>query len=118
MQGEVDLKLWGAFVAADQAGLPTNPARGDALDRLTPFGFRGGLIVILAFCSLSFLMCGYFVIYWRNADMDFMVAYNAFVLNDGAKRTFFDHPGYLTILSVEAWFRLLHQLHGIGNWRL
>ena len=63
-------------------------------------------------------MCGYFVIYWRNADMDFMVVYNAFVLNDGAKRTFFDHPGYLTILSVEAWFRLLHQLHLLDAWTL
>jgi hypothetical protein len=118
LQGEVDLKLWGSFVAADRAGLPTNPAHGDALDRLTPFGFRGGLIVILAFCLLSFLMWGYFVIYWRNADMDFMVVYNAFLLNDGAKRTFFDHPGYLTILSVEAWFRLLHQLHLLDAWTL
>ncbi|WP_256807083.1 hypothetical protein [Bradyrhizobium sp. Bra64] len=90
----------------------------DPLDRLTPFGWRGGLIVILGLTLLSFLLCGYFIVYWRNADMDFMVVYNALALNDGGKRAFFDHPADLTILSVEAWFRLLHQLRLLEAWTL
>jgi len=28
--------------------------------------------------AASFLLFGYALIYWRNADMDFMVIYNAF----------------------------------------
>lgn len=114
---------------------PTSPARAssvagaiafvrarlnssDPLDRLTPFGWRGGLLFILAFSLLSFLVCGYFVIYWRNADMDFMVVYSALAQISGAGRAFFDHPAYLTILSVEAWFRLLHSLGLLDAWTL
>jgi len=50
------------------------------------------------------------LIYWRNADMDFMVIYNALVLNDGKPQLFFDHTAYLTILTVKFWFQLLHAL--------
>lgn len=91
---------------------------GAPLDRLTPFGWRGGLVYVLAFSLLSFLLCGYLIAYWRNADMDFMVVYSALALNDGARRAFFAHPAYLTILSVEGWFRLLHQFHLLDAWRL
>jgi len=38
------------------------------------------------------------------------VIYNALVLNDGKPQLFFDHTGYITILSVKAWFQLLHGL--------
>ncbi|WP_204273085.1 hypothetical protein, partial [Enterobacter hormaechei] len=55
----------------------------DALARLTPFGWNGGLTFILALLSASFFFAGYFIIYWRNADMDFMIVYNALVMNDG-----------------------------------
>lgn len=109
-----------------QSGSACNPlaliarrwASGDALDRLAPFGWRGGLAFILAFSFLSFLLCGYYVIYWRNADMDFMVVYSALSLNDGGERSFFDHPAYLTILSVRSWFRLLHELQLLDAWTL
>lgn len=93
-------------------------SRKDPLARLTPFGWRGALVFIFAFCLISFLLCGYFIAYWRNADMDFMVVYSALSLNDGAKRAFFDHPAYWTIVSVEFWFRLLHQLHLLDEWAL
>lgn len=73
---------------------------------------------MMVFSLLSFLVCGYFIAYWRNADMDFMVIYSALALNDGGKRVFFDHPAYLTILSVEAWFRLLHQFGLLDAWTL
>ena len=65
---------------------------------------------IVAGLALSFFLFGYALVYWRNADMDFMVIYNALALNDGKPQPFFDHTAYLTILSVKSWFRLLHAL--------
>jgi hypothetical protein len=90
----------------------------DALARLTPFGWNGGLILILALLAASFFLAGYFVIYWRNADMDFMIVYNALALNDGKRQIFFDHPSYFTILSVKAWFQVLHALGLMSAWKL
>jgi len=82
----------------------------DAFDRLTFLGWRWGLTAIVAGLAASFFLFGYALVYWRNADMDFMVIYNALVLNDGKPQLFFDHTGYITILSVKAWFQLLHRL--------
>ena len=82
----------------------------DAFDRLTFLGWRWGLTAIVAALAASFFLFGYALIYWRNADMDFMVIYNALALNDGKPQLFFDHTGYITILSVKAWFQLLHRL--------
>ncbi|MBQ1480370.1 MAG: hypothetical protein IIZ30_10075, partial [Sphingomonas sp.] len=64
------------------APIPKDQPR-DAFSRLTPFGWNGGMAVILVGLALSFFLAGYFVIYWRNADMDFMIVYNALVMNDG-----------------------------------
>ena len=72
----------------------------DAFARLTPFGWNGGLAIILIALTLSFFLAGYFVIYWRNADMDFMIVYNALAMNDGKPQLFLDHPAYFTILSL------------------
>ena len=88
---------------------PTDAAK-DAFDRLTFLGWRWGLAAIVAGMAASFLLFGYALIYWRNADMDFMVIYNAFVLNDGKPQLFFDHTAYITILSLKLWFQLLHAL--------
>ena len=87
---------------------PTTDAPKDAFDRLTFLGWRWGLAAIVAGLAASFFLFGYALIYWRNADMDFMVIYNALVLNDGKPQLFFDHTAYLTILSVKFWFQLLH----------
>jgi hypothetical protein len=89
---------------------PQIRAAPDALDRLTFLGWRWGLTAIVAGMAVSFILYGYALIYWRNADMDFMVIYNALVLNDGKPQLFFDHTGYITILSVKTWFELLHRL--------
>ena len=86
--------------------LPVDSTR--TLRLLTLLGWRGGLAAIVAGMILSFALFGYFAIYWRNADMDFMVVYNALVLNAGKPQAFFDHPAYLTILSVAYAFRGLH----------
>src|SRR5258708_28018302 len=88
---------------------PNNVSAKDAFDRLTFLGWRWGLAAIVFGLAASFFLYGYAVAYWRNADMDFMVIYNAFALNDGKAQQFFDHTGYLTIVSVKAWFELLHR---------
>jgi hypothetical protein len=90
------------------AAEPTTGAARDALDRLTPLGWSGGLAAILGALLLSFLLFGYFLIYWRNADMDFMITYSALAMNDGKPQQFLDHTAYLTILAVKSWFQLLH----------
>src|ERR1700710_2221424 len=90
----------------------------DALDRLTFLGWQNGLAAIVLGFAASFFLFGYALVYWRNADMDFMVIYNALVLNDGKPRQFFDHTAYLTILSVKFWFRLLHALGLLDAWSL
>ena len=94
------------------ASTPLSPIKTakDAFDRLTFLGWRWGLMAIVAGLAASFFLFGYALIYWRNADMDFMVIYNALVLNDGKPQQFFDHTAYITILSVKYWFQLLHGL--------
>ena len=90
----------------------------DAFASLAPFGWGGGLVAIVFLLAVSFFAVGYFLIYWRNADMDLMVVYNALILNDGKPQHFFDHTGYLTILSVKAWFELLHAAGLLNSWSL
>lgn len=93
-------------------------AAADAFDRLNFLGWRGGLTAIVAGLALSFFLFGYALVYWRNADMDFMVVYNALALNDGKPQRFFDHTAYIVILSVQYWFRLLHGLGLLDAWTL
>jgi hypothetical protein len=102
---------------ADVTAPPIVAAR-DAFDRLTFLGWRWGLAAIIAGLAVSFFLYGYALIYWRNADMDFMVIYNALALNDGKPQLFFDHTAYLTILSLKSWFRLLHGLGLLDAWTL
>jgi hypothetical protein len=97
---------------------PNTAVASDAFARLTVLGWRGGLAAITAGLALSFFLFGYAVIYWRNADMDFMVVYGALALNDGKPQQFFDHTAYVTILSVKYWFQLLHALGLLDAWSL
>src|SRR5260370_38995285 len=97
---------------------PQTDAATDAFDRLTFLGWRWGLMVIVAGMAASFLLFGYALIYWRNADMDFMVIYNALVLNDGKPQLFFDHTAYITSLSLKLWFQLLHTLGLLDGYSL
>ena len=63
---------------------------------------------------LSFFVAGFWYPYWRIADMDLWVVYNAFLLNVPLPQEYFDHPGYLSILLLSGWLRALHAL-GIVN---
>ncbi len=97
---------------------PRSAVSDDAFDRLTRLGWSKGLAAIVAGLAASFLLLGYALVYWRNADMDFMVIYNALVMNDGKPQHFFDHTAYLTILTVKSWFRLLHGLRLLDAYTL
>jgi hypothetical protein len=68
----------------------------------------GSLAVIVAGLVVSFFLLGFWWPYWRIADMDFWMVYEAWLFNDGLPQEWFDHPGYLTILLLGNWFRLLH----------
>src|ERR1700735_2608418 len=97
---------------------PLSHAGFDALVPLTFLGWWQGLAAIFRIFAVSFFLYGYAVVYWRNADMDFMVIYNALVLNDGKPQQFFDHTGYLTILIVKIWFEILHGLGLLNSYSL
>jgi hypothetical protein len=97
---------------------PASLPRSDAFDRLTFLGWSWSLIAIIAGLAASFLLYGYAVIYWRNADMDFMVIYSALAMNAGKPQQFLDHTAYLTILTTKSWFALLHQLGLLDAWSL
>ena len=90
----------------------------DAFERLTLLDWQSGLAALVVTLAVSFFLLGYALIYWRNADMDFMVVYNALALNDGKPQLFFDHTAYLTILSTRLWFQLLHGLGLLDAWSL
>jgi hypothetical protein len=76
--------------------------------RLTPLGFGSGLLLIFGCMLASFLLAGFWFPYWRVADMDFWVVYNALLLNTPLPQEYFDHPGYLSILLLSYWLRALH----------
>jgi len=97
---------------------PKTDAAKDAFDRLIVLGWGWGLTAIATGLAASFFLLGYALIYWRNADMDFMTIYNALALNDGKPQLFFDHTAYLTILSLKLWYRLLHELGLLDAWSL
>ncbi len=90
----------------------------DAFDRVTFLGWKKGLAAIVLGLAASFFLFGYALVYWRNADMDFMVVYNALLLNEGKPQQFVDHPAYITILSLQLWFKLLHGAGLLDAWRL
>ena len=64
-------------VAIPESRQPVLARPSDSFARLTPLGWTGGLIFIVALLAASFILAGYFVVYWRTADMDFMVVYSA-----------------------------------------
>jgi len=88
------------------AGGPTTPP----LERLVPFPWKAELVIVCGGMLASFLIAGFWYPYWRIADMDFWIVYNAFLLNAGLPQEYFDHPGYLSILMLADWLRGLHAI--------
>jgi hypothetical protein len=88
-----------------------NPDTSQPFDRLVRFNWQGQFAVTFAGMLASFLIAGFWWPYWRIADMDFFVVYNAFLLNAHLPQEYFSHPGYLPILLLSYWLRALH---GVG----
>jgi hypothetical protein len=84
-------------------------------DRLVRFNWPGQFLITFAGMIGSFLIAGFWFPYWRVADMDVFVVYNALLLNDRLPQEYFDHPGYLPILLLSYWLRALHGLHLISS---
>jgi hypothetical protein len=106
-----------AFVARIFQSIPQalrSPDTSQPFQRLVPFNWRGEMLVICGGMLASFLVAGFWYPYWRIADMDFWVVYNALLLNVPLPQEYFDHPGYLSILLLGYWLRALHAL-GIVN---
>src|SRR5664279_3681184 len=82
--------------------------RRDGIEGLFVFGWAGSLGLILIFFIALFFAFGFWWPYWRAADMDTWMVYEAFWFNYGLDQTYFAHPGYLTILLLGLWFDLLH----------
>jgi hypothetical protein len=82
--------------------------RRAGIEGLFVFGWAGSLGHILIFFIALFFAFGFWWPYWRAADMDTWMVYEAFLFNDGLDQTYFAHPGYLTILLLGLWFDLLH----------
>ena len=91
------------------------PDTTQPFDRLVKFNLAGQFIVIYAGMIASFLIAGFWYPWWRVADMDFVIVYNALLLNDHLPQEYFDHPGYLPILLLSYWLRALR---GIGLIRI
>ena len=78
--------------------------------RLIPLQWKGELLAICGGMLASFLVAGFWYPYWRIADMDFWVVYNAFLLNAGLPQEYFEHPGYLSIGLLAGWLKALHEI--------
>ena len=87
------------------------PDTTQPFDRLVQVNLAGQFIIIYAGIIASFLIAGFWYPYWRVADMDFWMIYNALLLNGHLPQEYFDHPGYLPILLLSYWLRALR---GIG----
>jgi hypothetical protein len=73
-------------------------------------GWWSGLGAIGLGMTISLLLFGFRMPYWKVADQDMILAYQALLFNDGRPQEYFDHTGYLSDLAIAAWYQLLHWL--------
>ena len=73
-------------------------------------GWKTSLVTIAVGMAISLLLVGFFMPYWKIADQDLPLAFNALLLNDGRAQEYFGHTGYLYMLLLADWYRLLHGL--------
>ena len=71
-------------------------------------GWKTSLVAIAAGMTVSLLLIGFSMPYWKIADQDLPLAYNGLLLNDGRAQEYFEHTGYLYQLLLAAWYRALH----------
>ncbi|MEP7029752.1 MAG: hypothetical protein ABI830_02335 [Pseudolabrys sp.] len=80
------------------------------LQRLTPFGWNGTLLVCLGGMIVSFFLLGFWSPYWRMADQDILLIYDALLQNDNLPREIVFHPAHLIVVLLDVTFRLLHSI--------
>jgi hypothetical protein len=91
---------------------------GNNLDRWTPFGRTWSLPVILGGLIASFLLAGFWYSYWRIADQDILLVYDALLQNASLPREIVLHPAHLTMLVLSRTYRLLHELGFLATYSL
>ena len=91
------------------AGTETRPPI-NSLDKLAPFGWTGSLLLILGGLAVSFFLFGFWYPFWRMADQDILLVYDALLQNASLPREIVLHPAHLTILILSRTYRLLHGL--------
>lgn len=104
----IALAVWGMDRAATLVSNHT-PLQFRTFDDLILIkSWRGSLALIVGASLLLFFLFGFWWPYWRVADMDFWMVYEAWLLGGGLPQEWFDHPGYLSILLLGNWFRFLN----------
>lgn len=68
----------------------------------------------------SVLAFGFFLPYWRHADQDVNLIYEALLALNGLPQEYFDHPGHAYFLALGEWFGLLDRagllpVHGFAD---
>lgn len=101
-----------------RATVSKDASRSDSLDRLLPLGRAGTFIAILGGLIFSFFVFGFWNPYWRIADQDILMIYDAFLQNSGLPREVVLHPAHLTVLALGQSFRLLHSIGLLGTYSL
>lgn len=71
-------------------------------------GWTRLLLLLLLAMAVLFVAFGFFLPYWRKADQDLALAYEAMLFNQGLPQENFDHTGHLTFLLLGSWYWLLH----------
>ena len=88
------------------------------LQKLTPLGWTGGLLAILAGLIASFFLFGFWNPYWRTADQDILLVYDAFLQNAGVPREVVFSPAHLSVLALSGTYRLLHNIGLLNTYSL
>ncbi len=73
-------------------------------------GWWSGLAAVGLGMTLSVLLIDFWMPYWKVADQDMILAYQALLFNDGKPQVYFDHTGYLSDLAIAGWYQVLHWL--------
>jgi hypothetical protein len=81
-----------------------------AIHRLVPLNWTPEILAILAGLIVSFFLFGFFSPYWRVADQDILLIYDAFLQNDGLPRQVTLHPAHLIVTALSATFRALNSV--------
>jgi hypothetical protein len=82
----------------------------DRFGRVFFHGWNTSLVALALGMALSLVLVGFWMPYWKIADMDVILGYQGLLLNDGRPQEYFDHTGYFYHLLLADWYRLLHWL--------